>query len=154
MSKSKNILLFVYGTLKQGDANSVLLRGSEFLGEAITATPMYMISFGCPVVILPTSEHIDVDMEPLPIFGELYKISRETFRKIDMLEGYPEMYDRSLQKIKLLDTGKTVKAYIYIMYMDSKLIYTINYSVSNDVEINNGRYEFKYKKEEWMEYMC
>ena len=147
MSKQKKILLFVYGTLKKDNANSFMLDSSDFLGKAVTVKHMYMLSFGCPAVILPISTGIDelyINMEPLPILGELYKISKRTFKFIDNLEGYPDLYDRSLQSVTFGD-NKAVKAYIYTIKMENADMYLIGNTADDGcVQINNKRYEYKY----------
>jgi gamma-glutamylcyclotransferase (GGCT)/AIG2-like uncharacterized protein YtfP len=105
--KKEKHLLFVYGTLKRGFWNHYLLDREEFIGEAETKEKYAMYVSGIPYV---------VKGEPVSrIKGEVYRVSSETLKLIDRLEGHPNWYRRELITVKVLDRGKEreVKAFIY-----------------------------------------
>lgn len=78
--------IFVYGSLKRGFSNHFLLENSKFLGEFITDPEYKMISLGYfPGVILEGNTSI---------YGEIYEVDTDTFKRLDTLEGYPSFYDR------------------------------------------------------------
>lgn len=97
----KDILVAVYGSLRQGLHNHAVLGGSELVGED-TTTPNYtMVSLGSfPAV------HIGGDT---PITIEVYKVNEEIFHNLDRLEGYPHFYNRTT-----IDT-KYGKAWMYFI---------------------------------------
>jgi gamma-glutamylaminecyclotransferase len=81
-------LLFVYGTLKRGQANHALLGRSPLLGEWLTAPKYTLYDLGSyPAVTLEGTT---------AIYGEVYKVSEKILLRIDRLEEYPLWYDRQL----------------------------------------------------------
>lgn len=86
--------VFVYGTLKQGFGNHYLLSRSELLGSCIVNANMVMFNLGGfpGVSFIPS----DKDINPIDIVGEVYEVDAETMEHLDMLEGYPEFYDRTI----------------------------------------------------------
>lgn len=95
--------LFVYGTLKKGFYNHVLLEKSKFLGHHITGNEFTMVDLGAYPALLEEGT--------TPITGEVYEITSPIAHNIDRLEGYPHFYQR-----KEIDTPYG-KARVY--YMDS-----------------------------------
>ena len=93
--------VFVYGTLKHGHSNSVVMENSqaEFLGEDETEPKFTMYSNGAFPAVIEKGE--------TPIKGEVYRV--KDMSRLDSLEGYPDFYNR-----KLIDT-KYGPAWIYMM---------------------------------------
>lgn len=90
------IRVFVYGTLKRGGANNVLLRksGSKCLGfDTVTgAFNMYSMG-GFPAVlddILKTGEKV----VNRTVHGEVWATTPEGLASLDMLEGNPNFFRR------------------------------------------------------------
>ena len=80
------IKVFVYGTLKKGFGNHILLEGSKFLGYAKTNPLFTMVSLGgFPAVIIDGETSIQ---------GEVYEVNEEALRSLDRLEGHPNWYKR------------------------------------------------------------
>jgi len=83
--KSVQHLVFVYGTLRQGESNHNYLTDSEQLGRFDTQ-PEYALH----------------DLGPSPglvaghqsIHGEVYRVDEETLAKLDVLEDVPVEYRR------------------------------------------------------------
>mgnify|MGYP003139024103 FL=1 len=96
-------LVFVYGTLRKGHGNHVLLKNSEFVDAGLTKKKYAMYANGIPFV--------SDDEEVSSIFGELYKVSSHTLRMIDLLEGHPSWYER--KKITVIGGKKRYKAWLY-----------------------------------------
>ena len=109
-ANNKMHLLFVYGTLKEGYSNNILLRGTEFIGKAVTIDNLGLISVGIPLAISSES----TKEETKPIIGEVYKISSKVLEIVDILEGHPDMYKREIRKIKILESYEIIDAYIYL----------------------------------------
>lgn len=79
--------VFVYGTLKRGFGNSVLLNEAEFVQEAVTEPKYTMRNLGFfPGVQLEGNT---------PISGEIYKVTDKEMERLDRLEGYPSFYNRT-----------------------------------------------------------
>lgn len=92
--------VFVYGTLKQGHGNHHFLNGAEFVGKGkISAGLFKMVSLGAFPAILPSYGE-----KTSSIKGELYVVTDEQLKGLDMLEGYPDFYDRIAVSVEL-DNG-------------------------------------------------
>lgn len=85
-------LVFVYGTLRQGQRNHYMLGSSYFLGVYVTE-PCYTM--------------LDLDTYPgvvhgghCAITGELYRVTPATLATLDELEDYPNLYDRAVFETK------------------------------------------------------
>lgn len=103
MSKCR---VFVYGTLRRGFGNHILLKSQRFLGEAITSDRAYVMidSFGLPFVIkAPKNSSLSYY-----IAGELYEVDMPTLGALDTLESNGYLYKR--EKIR---TSRG-KAWIYL----------------------------------------
>lgn len=92
----------VYGSLKKGFGNNVLLNTAEYLGTCDTSPDWTMYSLGGFPCIVPQGD--------TQICIEVYDVDQRTMNRLDMLEGYPSFYNR-----RVIDT-KFGKAWIY--YMD------------------------------------
>jgi gamma-glutamylcyclotransferase (GGCT)/AIG2-like uncharacterized protein YtfP len=103
-------LLFVYGTLKMGSQNNIMLNRSKFLGRAVTKPSLNIRSVGVPIVVAPFTDAMRKMAKP--IIGEVYKISKKILELIDVLEGHPTLYKRRLIDVGL--EGDIVEAYIYL----------------------------------------
>ncbi len=93
--------VFVYGTLKCGGHNHRLLEKDTFLGEHRTPPRYTMYSLGSFPAVTRRGN--------TAIRGEVYRISKQTFARLDRLEGYPSFYNRVL-----IDT-RYGKAWMYVM---------------------------------------
>lgn len=80
------MLVFCYGTLKQGFGNHHLLETSTRLGEATTTGTMYSMGW-FPAITLKGDTTIK---------GEVYDVDADTLARLDRLEGYPGWYDREV----------------------------------------------------------
>lgn len=82
-------LVAVYGTLREGNGNHVLLEHEEKLStERVSGFKMYSLG-GFPA-ILPTGNEED------RVTIEVYEVDDETLARLDRLEGYPGWYERSV----------------------------------------------------------
>lgn len=100
--------VFVYGTLKKGCINNYLLEKSEFLGAGETEESFAMYTSSCgnyPFVIDSQKTH--------PIKGELYCVSNQTIKQLDILEGYPDYYQKK-KVIIVQENNKKTEAVMYI----------------------------------------
>ena len=101
-------LVFVYGTLKSGDRNNYLLKGSKFIQkDSIFGTLFDLGRF--PAL---TDGHKKV-------YGEIWEISDETLRRLDRLEGVPHLYSRHQIQTS---HGTIKKPWVYKMAVNSPLL--------------------------------
>ncbi|GAD78768.1 gamma-glutamylcyclotransferase family protein [Vibrio ezurae] len=78
-------LVFVYGTLRQGESNHHLLQGSDLLGVYETPAQYSLYDFSAyPGIVEGHSS----------ITGEVYRVSDEVLAKLDILEDIPIEYRR------------------------------------------------------------
>lgn len=103
MSDEK-ILVAVYGTLKKGGFLHMILNKEKFLGEiTFKGTMVDLRSF--PAVVLQG----DTD-----IHAELYEIDKAMLSRLDVIEGYPNFYNREQIETKF------GKAWVYTQPQLSK----------------------------------
>jgi gamma-glutamylcyclotransferase (GGCT)/AIG2-like uncharacterized protein YtfP len=105
--------VFVYGTLKRGHGNNVLILESEnsmFLGSGTTNGNYFMTESGVPFA------HKDVETIPhaplAPIRGEVFEVDDSTLFHLDCLEGHPDWYKREVVTIDM-DGEYQVDAWVY-----------------------------------------
>ena len=79
------MLVAVYGTLRKGGGNDRLLSTSTYKGSVRTEPLYEMDNIGCPFVSRGGSDSILV---------EVYEVTQTVMNYLDMLEGYPNLYDR------------------------------------------------------------
>ena len=102
----QSIKVAVYGTLKHGRYNNVLLSRSEILSvERLKGWEMY--DLGAYPAVKPS------DSTECTIHVEIYEVDKEVLKNIDRLEGFPRFYNR-----KLVETS-VGEAYIY--FLDRRL---------------------------------
>ena len=95
--------VFVYGTLKAGEANHRVMTSAD--GEFISTAKLpgyYMVNTPWYPFAAKSDNNDDY------IEGELYKVPAEKLQILDTLEGYPQLYDRDVVSIKDLE------AFIYV----------------------------------------
>ena len=80
-----NILVAVYGSLRQGHGNNRLLIDSEFLNTELSVSEFTMHSLGGFPALVEGTDRVVI---------ELYGVDDLTFARLDQLEGYPTMYNR------------------------------------------------------------
>ena len=78
-------LVFVYGTLRQGEDNHHYLLESEYLGQYETTADYSLYNLG---------EYPGLIKGHQSIVGEVYRISSEVLEKLDILEDIPNEYRR------------------------------------------------------------
>lgn len=119
-------LCFVYGSLKKGFWNHPLLKGSEFIGEARTREKFLMLEAGYPYLFdeeqvkegksrKTSPEIIEKFSKPmLRVTGEVYKVSENTLRTLDFLEGVEDNHYRREKHLIILDSGGLRLVNIYL----------------------------------------
>ena len=138
-------LLFVYGTLKMGSQNNIMLNRSKFLGKAVTKPSLNIRSVGIPIVVAPFTDKMRELAKP--IIGEVYKISKKTLELVDVLEGHPDLYKRRLIDVEL--EGDIVETYIYLFQPN-------NFAREPDFDQPETDCSIKITEEgyEWVELRC
>lgn len=78
-------LVFVYGTLREGESNHHYLKSAEFLGHHETDAQFALFDLG-PYPALSLGEK--------KVVGEIYLIDEATLQALDQLEDVPVEYRR------------------------------------------------------------
>ncbi len=101
-------IIFVYGTLREGQGNWGAIL-SPLKGEDAKTNKKYkMHSYGGFPAVYKTKDG------GVRITGELFEIDAPTLEKVDRLEGNPTWYNREEITVTT-DKGKEVVAWMYIM---------------------------------------
>lgn len=118
-------LVFVYGTLRQGEANHGFLRGAKYLGMHRTERRYTMHDLGAYPAI--------VEGGATAVIGEVYAVDNKMLARLDRLEDYPEEYSRGRVKTPF------GWAWIYLYYGAPKNGAAIASGDWCDREYNKGR---------------
>ena len=88
--------VLVYGTLKKGHGNNMLLQGSEFLraGEFKVHGCQLRANDESPFPYLFKK----FNQKTIPFYGELWEVDTDTLDDLDRLEGHPNFYTRIFSK--------------------------------------------------------
>src|ERR1700759_1705080 len=97
------MLLFVYGTLRQGAANHAELCGARFAGSAQTAPAYELVDLGAYPAVVEGGD--------TSIAGELYEVNADLMQRLDTFEDVPILYERKLVRMAL-DPARPVEAYV------------------------------------------
>lgn len=80
-------LLWVYGTLRRGEAAHAMLRDCAYLGQWWTPPNFYLIDLG---------EYPGVIVGQQSVLGEVYVVDGITLDRVDAYEAAPESYSREM----------------------------------------------------------
>ena len=95
------VRLFVYGSLKEGEANHPLLAGAESCGAAVTEAGFELVDLGPYPGLVAGGRGA--------VAGELYRVGATVLARLDAFEGHPAFFRRS--PIRLADGGRA-EAYL------------------------------------------
>jgi gamma-glutamylcyclotransferase (GGCT)/AIG2-like uncharacterized protein YtfP len=95
------IRLFVYGSLLPGERDAELLKDARHLRSSTTPATYHLVELnGFPAMVRGGR---------LSITGELYAVSRESLREIDIRKEHPILFQRETIE---LESGETAEAYV------------------------------------------
>ena len=97
------MLLFVYGTLRNGAENHAELNGARYAGRARTEAAYELVDLGAYPAL--------VEGGATAIVGEVYEVDDTLLRRLDVFEEVPEVYERKLVRLAL-DATHPVEAYV------------------------------------------
>jgi gamma-glutamylcyclotransferase (GGCT)/AIG2-like uncharacterized protein YtfP len=112
-------LVFVYGTLKAGERNHHLLENATCLSkDAWIYGRLFDTGHGYPCICVDATTKV---------YGELYKVSDEQLKQLDILEGYlgeglNNHYDRIYQDVFMNDHTYSAIIYVYPTINTTSLI--------------------------------
>jgi gamma-glutamylaminecyclotransferase len=101
MAEPRECRLFVYGTLLQGEAQHTLLGSARLIGPALTAPVFYLVDVGPHAALVRGGASA--------VTGELYAVSLEIRRALDVSRQVPVLFSR--ETIQLAD-GTDADAYL------------------------------------------
>lgn len=102
---NKTVLIAAYGTLRTGERNASYCMNAISKRMATIKGTLFNTGYGFPAF---------VPMGDTAVAVELIEIPMADWAGVDLLEGYPRLYDRQEREFTLAD-GQTVRAWIYIM---------------------------------------
>lgn len=86
--------VFVYGTLLRGEPNHRLLEPAIAEGRARMVARARIVGRFALLDLGPFPGVVEDDSATRRIVGELYEVDDATFKRLDQLEGYPNLYGR------------------------------------------------------------
>lgn len=95
------LVLFAYGSLRRGEPDHEILGDARFLGTKLTE-PRYRL---VDLSVYPAM----IEVPGYCVFGELYEITREIRRRLDVLKEVPVLFQRTTIT---LDDGSHAEAYV------------------------------------------
>jgi gamma-glutamylaminecyclotransferase len=98
-------LVFVYGTLRQGERNHGLLETAKapFLGPAILPQATLYTHGDIPFIVSSSTGGV---------VGEVYQVDKKLLKRLDWLEQHPDLYRRKLVKI-LREFQNPLEVWVY-----------------------------------------
>mmetsp|Transcript_6689 Transcript_6689/g.21099 ORF Transcript_6689/g.21099 Transcript_6689/m.21099 type:complete len:162 (-) Transcript_6689:60-545(-) len=112
--------VFVYGTLKRGFVNyerviAPRAAGARYVADATTvdAYPLFVDVYKVPYLVHRPGAGSR-------IAGELFEVDDATLAALDVLEGYPDRYDRLKIGVDLDDSPSPVDAWLYALRADTR----------------------------------
>lgn len=118
IERSTRRFLFVYGTLKKGGSNNLILKDAKFEGEAQTLAPRAMMDGGIPFLV-KSKTYYDRNLDlnyAAHVTGHIFDISKYNLADCDSLEGHPNWYRREIDYFTL--GCQMVSAYVYYLNPD------------------------------------
>ena len=121
--------LFVYGSLKKSGGNHCYLEDSKFIQHyKLKGHALVDLGHGFPYMIQDKNS---------AVYGEIYSVSEETIKKIDLLEGVPYLYRRMLTNYELNGTMEIAGLYYYLSLLQE---------IGEKEKVKNGYWSLTDKK--------
>lgn len=79
----------VYGSLRAGMYNHDLLNNSQLIETKTVSVPFKMVPFGSYPALIPD------DNKSNEVIFEIYEVNDDVYRNVEMLEGYPDFYQKA-----------------------------------------------------------
>jgi gamma-glutamylcyclotransferase (GGCT)/AIG2-like uncharacterized protein YtfP len=99
------VRVFVYGSLKRGHGNHVVLSDAHYVGMGAVTLSGRMVDLGAfPGVIRQR------DAAHYEVKGEIYEVDEDTLNALDYLEGHPRFYRRDKYK-----TANGIRVWMYTL---------------------------------------
>ena len=114
---SKEILLFVYGSLRKNSSHNHLLQSGVWMFEGKTKGKLFLIDW-YPGMIVPSGDNHE-DFHDEWVLGDVYRVSMPLLLQLDTYEG--PGYDRGL--ILVYDKNQVAhqtQVYIYNQNVENK----------------------------------
>lgn len=124
--------VLTYGSLRKGMSNHGFLHTANFI-DYVEIPGYTMVSFGAFPALVPGQGPGCQD-----VVAELYEVDDSTLRSLDMLEGYPDFYQRGE-----VYAGHYGYAWIYFIpdpeLLDNPIVYSGDWSGSHRGLYEQGR---------------
>lgn len=111
--------------------NNYLLENSNFLDNARTQDRYSMF-------IINNIPFVNTTNKVCEIKGELYNVSKSVLKhRLDVLEGYPTLYNR--QKVNIIDSKGLVHTKVWMYVINNRTSSTLEFSGSFKHYINESK---------------
>lgn len=95
------LLVFVYGSLRKGEPDHPALQGAQFVGNGHTVPKFRLVDLG----VYPAM----IEVPGYRVFGELYAVTREIRRRLDVIKEVPVLFQRVTIA---LEDGRAAETYV------------------------------------------
>mgnify|MGYP003645991375 FL=1 len=99
--------IFVYGTLKEGQANDHYMRNATLIGDGQTKKQWALVDVAGGAFPAMVQDEMSVK-------GEVYEASESLLHDLDILEGTPHLYMRYKIPITLIESNEVISAGLYM----------------------------------------
>lgn len=169
--------IFVYGTLLRGLENAQLLFDETLLYKGRTIQPLFLISNLSHIFnkkregqdearasAYEPTDFVPADPYPYPfmtkrplvdghisarVIGEVYEVSDETLKRLDILEDHPRAYMRQPVDIENIDTKEVNSVDVYMLNSE-----TLFQEISASLTEKTGQYEVVHSDGDWKGYLA
>ena len=112
--------IFVYGTLKRGHHNNLLLEDSRYIGTAKTEQKFMMVGVGFPHTFLSSDINKEEDDSFLTVMGEVYEVTNpEVLKRLDWLEGVDHKHYYHFVTSVVMEDGSDRQVTMYVTHPDN-----------------------------------
>jgi gamma-glutamylcyclotransferase (GGCT)/AIG2-like uncharacterized protein YtfP len=96
-----DLILFAYGSLRRGEPHHEMLEGATCIGTAFTTRGYRLVDLSVYPAMIEFRGH--------RVYGELYRVTREIRRSLDVLKEVPVLFQRTTVE---LEDGRRAQTYV------------------------------------------
>jgi gamma-glutamylaminecyclotransferase len=137
------MLIFVYGSLRKGFINNILLKNQSYLGEFITNKEYHL--FGPKSLLFPYLVENQINnIKQTNIYGEVYDIDYDILKRIDDYTNHPDFFLRKQIKVQSVIDNSEIIVDTYFLNSIIMINEIKENKYSRFINIESGDWKFFY----------